>query len=60
MLFFCEDCGEKNLLEPNRSNKEIFRFRCRRCKYLNVVSLRKIPQPDSPPFGHATDDNIND
>ena len=35
MIFFCEDCGEKNLLEPAQFKDGKAVFRCDSCNYLN-------------------------
>ncbi|CCK80567.1 hypothetical protein [Desulfobacula toluolica] len=35
MIFFCEDCGEKNILSPTQLKDGQAVFRCKYCSYLN-------------------------
>ncbi len=42
-MFFCEDCGAKNLLEEGAPAGETIRVRCQACQYLNTVT---IPRPE--------------
>lgn len=43
MLFFCEECGGKNIVPDVTSDQKIVRFRCCHCQYETVVD-RKIRQ----------------
>ena len=35
MIFFCEDCGEKNLLSPSQYKGGKANFKCDACNYKN-------------------------
>ena len=48
MLYFCEDCGEKNFLEPEAVHNGRITFRCRVCNYLNDLEVAE-PSADDPP-----------
>lgn len=37
MIVFCEDCGEKNLIDDSQIGETKIRFRCNACNYLNTV-----------------------
>ena len=39
MIFFCEDCGGKNLLAPTQLKDGKAVFRCDSCDYLNSYSF---------------------
>lgn len=39
MIFFCEDCGEKNVLERENLHQGKARFRCSSCRYLNSYAV---------------------
>lgn len=47
MIFFCEDCGEKNHLTPTHLKDEKVEFRCITCNYLNSYPAR-IDNPSRP------------
>ncbi len=49
MIFFCEDCGEKNLLTPDQliSGKAV--FRCSACGYMNAYAFETDRAPDVEP-----------
>ena len=47
MIFFCEDCGEKNDLTPEHLKQGKAVFRCRVCNYSN--SYRITPPKETPP-----------
>jgi len=49
MLYFCEDCGERNFLEPEVVQNGKVVFRCRVCNYLNNVEVAGPPADDPPP-----------
>ena len=40
MLFFCEECGGKNIVPDVASEQKIIRFRCRHCQYETVVEKK--------------------
>jgi len=42
MLFFCEECGGKNIVQDAGDNQKIIRFRCQHCQYETVVE-RNLP-----------------
>ena len=37
MMVFCEDCGGKNSIDPDRVTTDILEFRCQACNYLNRI-----------------------
>jgi hypothetical protein len=41
MIFFCEDCGEKNLLAPEQFKNGKAIFRCKSCDYLNSYYFKQ-------------------
>ena len=52
MLFFCEECGSKNLLpDTGKGQKEAIAFRCQACDFENVLQA-------SPPGGESAKQNI--
>jgi len=42
-MFFCEDCGAKNLLKEGATAGETIQVRCQACQYLNTIT---IPGPE--------------
>ncbi len=50
MLVFCEDCGERNIIEPDKVKAENNQYRCSDCNFLNTYQPRKQVQavPPSP------------
>lgn len=46
-MFFCEDCGAKNPLEPVGQDGQTIQVRCQACQYLNVVVIPKALRPDA-------------
>lgn len=55
MIFFCEDCGEKNILSPTQLKDGKAVFRCKSCRYLNSYRT----QPAENPYLKKTDDDLN-
>lgn len=65
MIFFCEDCGEKNALGEEQVINGIARFRCCSCNYLNSYPMplkkgmsisdqsRPLPETGHDPTGIA-------
>ena len=56
MLYFCEDCGARNMIaekEMNAGAEDKFSFRCTSCNYLNTVTKSgqdsTTTKPTSPP-----------
>ena len=49
MIFFCEDCGEKNFLTPKQYENERAVFRCSSCQYQNSYIFR-APEKKIPPL----------
>ncbi len=55
MIFFCEDCGEKNILSPTQLKDGKVVFRCKSCRYLNSYRTK----PAENPYLKKTDDDLN-
>ena len=53
MIIFCEECGERYIIEQNKIKEKVIIFNCRICKY-----LVKVITPDvdamNPADGKAT------
>jgi len=45
MLFFCEECGGKNMLPDVPAEEKVIRFRCQLCGYQTVIE-REPPVKD--------------
>lgn len=41
MIFFCEDCGGKNVTEPEQIKGGVVTYRCGACNYLNVCPVSR-------------------
>ncbi len=39
MIFFCEDCGTRNVLTDEYIKQGIVTFRCQACNYLNSYPM---------------------
>ena len=48
MIFFCEDCGEKNILTPPQYKNGKAEFRCSSCHYLNSYIFQASPKKNKP------------
>lgn len=46
-MFFCEDCGAKNLLTEGAIAGRTIQVRCQACQYLNTITL-KGPERSAP------------
>ncbi|MCP3898922.1 MAG: hypothetical protein GY707_04200 [Desulfobacteraceae bacterium] len=46
MIFFCEDCGEKNDLIPSQFKDGKAIFRCGSCNYLNSYIFSSPKEKD--------------
>ena len=46
MIFFCEDCGKKNILSPTQLKDGKAVFRCNACNYWNSYSVKTLEEPD--------------
>jgi hypothetical protein len=46
MIFFCEDCGKKNILSPTQLKNGKAVFRCNICNYWNSYSVKPVEDPD--------------
>lgn len=46
MLLFCEDCGQKNIIDPEKVRSENNQYRCQVCNFLNTIS--GIPEKPAP------------
>ena len=44
MLFFCEECGGKNIVPNVTGEQKIVRFRCQYCQYETVVERKSESQ----------------
>ena len=44
MLFFCEECGGKNIVPDVSCEQNIVRFRCKHCQYETVVERKSQAQ----------------
>ncbi|SDT95534.1 hypothetical protein [Desulfobacula phenolica] len=55
MIFFCEDCGEKNILSPTQLKDGNAVFRCKYCRYLNSYRTK----PAKKPYLKQIDDDLN-
>jgi len=42
MLFFCEECGKKNMVELNDREAEMIVFICRACRHQNGYAIQKL------------------
>lgn len=51
MLVFCEECGCKNLLADEESNRQPVKFRCGECDYENIWQQ---PQPKTDRTGEIS------
>lgn len=53
MLVFCEDCGERNIVDPERLEEGRFRYRCSACNFPNTcqpaASSKDINHPAKQP-----------
>lgn len=47
MIFFCEDCGEKNILVPEQLDDGKAVFRCTSCSYMNTYRTETERQSNS-------------
>jgi hypothetical protein len=47
MLYFCEDCGEKNFLESAAVQNGTVTFRCQFCNYLNKLQVNGSAEDDT-------------
>ena len=45
MLFFCEECGGKNMVADGSANRGKIRFRCQFCHYETVVEAGEEKTP---------------
>jgi len=45
MIYFCEDCGEKNHLLPAQLKQDKAVFRCSSCGYMNSYRIRTSEKP---------------
>ena len=48
MIFFCEDCGEKNSLIPEQYKNGKAVFRCSSCHYMNSYIFQAPPKKTTP------------
>ena len=48
MIFFCEDCGEKNSLYPEQYKNGKAVFRCSTCHYMNSYNFHAPPKKTNP------------
>jgi DNA-directed RNA polymerase subunit RPC12/RpoP len=46
MLVFCEECGRKYLLDPEKTEGTEARFKCESCDHLIVVKKPEDPLGD--------------
>ena len=44
MIFFCEDCGKKNILSPAQLKNGTAVFRCKDCNYQNSYSVKGMEE----------------
>ena len=54
MLFFCEECGGKNMVADGSANRGKIRFRCQFCHYETVVEAGEVKTP----AGEASKDSF--
>ncbi len=48
MLVFCEDCGERNVIDPDKVQAENNQYRCKECNFLNPYLVKKGTKAPSP------------
>jgi len=55
LIFFCEDCGEKNSISPEQITNDIVSFRCGSCRYYNSYPVpgKKRRSVDTEVADHA-------
>jgi DNA-directed RNA polymerase subunit RPC12/RpoP len=46
MIFFCEDCGKKNILSPTQLENGKAVFRCKACNYWNSYFVKTEEEAD--------------
>ena len=56
MLFFCEECGGKNMVADGSANRGKIRFRCQFCHYETVVEAGE----EKTPAGEASKDSFGE
>ncbi|SLM27975.1 hypothetical protein MTBBW1_1210015 [Desulfamplus magnetovallimortis] len=65
LIFFCEDCGERNSLTPEKIQNGRVTFKCSSCKYTNSYPVPGAPDKEkkvsrSAYFGRKMEQKSND